>query len=62
MGKHTYFYNDHCRRFIDKEELSDVLLSRGFALIAVTEGKDVAVQGADNPVVIRIDAKKIRKT
>ena len=61
VGKHTYFYNDHCRRFIDKEELSAVLLSRGFVLFDVMEGKDVAVQGEDNPVVIRVAAKKVGK-
>jgi len=51
----------HYRRFIVLDELLDRLTSCGFELIKTEESKGLAVFGDDDPVVIRVCAKKCRK-
>jgi len=58
VAKNTYIYNEHCRRFIVIEELIDKLESIGFEIIFANEGKDYAKYKDENPIVIRIIAKK----
>ena len=49
----------HYRRFIVLDELIDRLTSCGFKIIKTTEGNGLAVYGDDDPVVIRVCAKKV---
>lgn len=49
----------HYRRFIILEELRDRLTSRGFAIEEEVESDGLAVFGDDDPVVIRISARKV---
>lgn len=58
VAKNTYIYNEHCRRFIVIEELIDKLKSIGFEIIFANQGKDYAKYKDQNPIVIRIIAKK----
>lgn len=58
VAKNTYIYNEHCRRFVVIEELIDKLESIGFEIIFANEGKDYAKYKDQNPIVIRIIAKK----
>ena len=49
----------HYRRFIVLDELLDRLQSFGFEIIEAVESNGLAVYGDDDPVVIRVCAKKI---
>jgi bifunctional enzyme CysN/CysC len=49
----------HYRRFIVLNELLDRLQSVGFKIIEAIEDKGLAVYGDDDPVVIRVCAKKV---
>jgi hypothetical protein len=48
----------HYRRFIILDELLDRLQSFGFEIIEAVESNGLAVYGDDDPVVIRVCAKK----
>lgn len=58
VGKNSYVYNDHFRRFIEKEELGAALRETGFKIISEQEGRDFAPYGNENPVLIRMIAQK----
>lgn len=58
VGKNTYMYNKHTRRFIVLEELIKKLKSVGFEIIIANESKNYAVYKNENPIVIRIIVKK----
>lgn len=58
VGKHSYVYNEHFRRFIDKEELKNVLKEIGFGIIYEAEGTGFAPYNGQDPVLIRIVAEK----
>ena len=58
VGRNAYIYNDHYRRFIDKDELVDKLLNVGFKNIDAREDKGYAPFGESDPLVIRVSATK----
>jgi 2-polyprenyl-3-methyl-5-hydroxy-6-metoxy-1,4-benzoquinol methylase len=50
----------HYRRFIVKDNLLERLENIGFSILDVVESDNLAVYKNDNPVVIRVKAKKIQ--
>ncbi|WP_052356821.1 class I SAM-dependent methyltransferase [[Clostridium] dakarense] len=58
VGRNTYIYNEHCRRFIVIEELVDKLKSIGFNIVLADEADNYAIYKDQNPIVIRVIAKK----
>jgi cyclopropane fatty-acyl-phospholipid synthase-like methyltransferase len=60
IEKDTYFYNNHSRRFIEKNQLIDKLQKYGFKIIEVVEEEGLAIHNNDNPVVVRIAIKKVK--
>lgn len=58
VGENSYIYNDHFRRFIDKDKLINNLESVGFGIVSEQEGRGFAPYGEEDPVVIRIIARK----
>ena len=58
VGEDSYIYEGHFRRFLRKEELEQRLKLNGFEIISSQEDKGFAVFGEQDPVVIRIVAKK----
>lgn len=59
VGKHAYIFNSHFRRFIDKEELIFALKQIGFEILYEAEGRGFAPYKDEDPVIIRIVAKKV---
>lgn len=57
VGEHAYF-TDHYRRFMDKEVFADKLRSRGLEVLEVVESRGLAVHKDDDPVIIRVIARK----
>ena len=53
------FSTDHKRRFIRKKNLSQKLEDNGFKITKLVEKKGLAIHQDDDPVVIRICAKKL---
>ena len=53
------FRTDHKRRFIRKNKLSQKLEDNGFKITKLVEKKGLAMHQDDDPVVIRICAKKL---
>lgn len=49
----------HYRRFIVKEELERSLLLLGFRIEYAAEGKGFAIHGSEDPVIIRVIARKV---
>lgn len=58
VGRNTYVYNEHCRRFIIMEELIEKLKLCGLDIIFSKESNNFAPYEDQNPIVIRIIAKK----
>lgn len=58
VGKDSYFYNGHFRRFIRKEQLIKRLKNVGFAIDYDEEERGFAPYGGSNPYIIRIIASK----
>ncbi len=58
IGKHSYIYNGHFRRFIDKKELVEKLLNLGFKIIYEEEDTGFALYNGQNPRLVRVVAKK----
>jgi len=58
-GERDAWINTHYRRFIRKDELVSELEGLGFTLEYVLEKDGIAVYKDDNPVVIRVHAKKL---
>lgn len=57
-GRDAFAYDGHYRRFVRKTELTDELESFGFQLLEVIESDGLAIHGNDDPVVIRIIARR----
>lgn len=53
------YYTDHYRRFIDMNELEQELKDIGFEILFKKEGRGMAVYKQDDPVILRIIAKKV---
>jgi cyclopropane fatty-acyl-phospholipid synthase-like methyltransferase len=58
VGRNAYIFNDHYRRFIDLEELQSSLIALGFNIILSQQSRDLAQYKSENPIVIRLIAKK----
>lgn len=58
VGTNAYIYTGHYRRFIVMEDLIKSLEEIGFKIIFSIEGKNFAVYKEENPVVVRVIAKK----
>ncbi len=58
VGRDAFFYDGHYRRFLRKTETTDQLASLGFQLVSVIESDGLAIHGDDDPVVIRIVARR----
>lgn len=58
IARNTYIYNEHCRRFIVMKELVNKLENIGFNIVLSNEDKNYAIYKDQNPIVIRIIAKK----
>lgn len=58
VARNTYVYNEHTRRFIEKDELVGKLKNAGFKIVQAIEDKNFAIYKNENPIVIRIIAKK----
>lgn len=58
VARNTYIYQEHSRRFIVIDELIEKLKLIGFSIVFANEDKNYAVYKDENPIVIRIIAKK----
>ena len=58
VGRNSYNYEGHFRRFIVKEELEQKLINTGFIIEYSEEKKDFAPFGNSNPPIIRVIGKK----
>ena len=58
IARNTYVYNNHSRRFIVLDELVKKLTSYGFKIEFVNESNNYAAYKDQNPIVIRVIAKK----
>lgn len=59
VGKHSYIYNSHYRRFIDKSELLDKMTGIGFDVLYEAEQTGFAPTKDDDPPIVRVVAKKM---
>ena len=57
-GEKMAFMSDHFRRFIDIGEFVTRLQERGMEIVQQKKGRGMAVFGEEDPVVIRVVAKK----
>ena len=55
-GRDAFIHDGHYRRFIRPNELHAELVGLGFDVGDVIEGQGMAVKGADDPVVVRVNA------
>lgn len=58
VARDSYIYEGHFRRFIRREELEERLRQNGFEIISSEENRGLAVYKNQDPMVIRIVAKK----
>lgn len=58
VGRNAYFYNEHYRRFLVREELEEKLEAMGFKIIFSEESINFAPYKDQNPYIIRVIAKK----
>ncbi|MCI7107483.1 MAG: adenylyl-sulfate kinase [Agathobacter sp.] len=61
IAKNAFVYNDHFRRFIDKEELQQKLENIGFEILSLQEGVNFSRTDVSNPTLIRVIAQKVSK-
>ena len=57
IAKNTWF-TDHARRFIDFDEIKETLIKNSFSIVYEEEGRGLALYKNEDPVVIRIIARK----
>jgi hypothetical protein len=57
-GERDAWMSTHYRRFVRIEEITTELVGLGFSVEYVLQQADLSVHGDDNPVLIRIHAKK----
>ena len=53
----AYVYNNHYRRFIDKEKLCNKMSGMGFKILEANEGRGFSRVGYEDPVLVRIVAE-----
>ena len=58
VARDTFLFNSHTRRFLRRDELVDELTGLGFAIDECIEAAGLAVHKDDDPVVIRVIARK----
>lgn len=58
VAKNAFIYNNHFRRFIDKQEFERKLEELGFKIIFIEEKKGFSQTKESNPTLIRLIAKK----
>lgn len=58
VGKDSYCYEGHFRRFLRKENLLDKLIAAGFTIAYEAEERNFAPFEGANPFIIRVVAKK----
>jgi len=55
----TILYEEgHIRHFVERDELVNSLLSEGFDLVEDTESNNLSIYEGDNPVLLRVIARK----
>jgi len=59
-AEYNAFITDHYRRFVDKEEFVHTLSKRGFETVYIKEGRGLAPYNNEDPICVRIIAKKLR--
>lgn len=55
VDKHTFIYNDHMRRFIDKDDFIRKLTEMGFDVLRCEEGRGFSKTEASDPVLLRME-------
>ena len=55
VDRHTFIYNDHMRRFIDKDDLIRKLAEMGFDVLRCEEGRGFSKTEASDPVLLRME-------
>lgn len=58
IGRNTYEYNEHFRRFIEKAELIGKLEQQGFEVVYCEENKGFSKTKDSDPTLIRVVAKR----
>lgn len=58
VGRNSFVYDGHFRRFIEMEELVGKLKETGFGILSAVEDIDFAPYKDSNPPIIRVVAKK----
>ena len=58
VSRNAFVYNNHYRRFLDINELILSLKNKGFEILFSQESDNLAIYKNENPVVIRLYAKK----
>ena len=58
VAKNAFIYNNHFRRFIDKQEFERKLEELGFKIIFIEEKKGFSQTKESNPTLIRLIVKK----
>lgn len=58
MGRNAFFFNQHYRRFLVKNELIEELKKAGFEIVYEAEERNFAIHGEENPFIIRVVARK----
>ena len=58
IARNAYVYNNHSRRFVVLDELVEKLKAIGFEIDFVDENNNYAIYKDQNPIVIRVIARK----
>ena len=59
IDKNTFMYEEgHIRNFVEREQLISYLVQEGFKLLVNTESNNLSIYEGDNPVLLRVIAKK----
>lgn len=58
VGKHAFIYQEHYRRFMEKEVFVQKLKDRGFQILSLEEGENFSKTEVSNPVLVRIIASR----
>lgn len=56
VGENAYIYNDHFRRFIDKDILRKKMVRMGFEIISIEESRGFSKTETEDPVLMRLVA------
>ena len=57
VGDNAFIYNGHYRRFINPEELADIMKNIGYKIISLNESNGFSKFGTSDPVLLRLIAK-----